>query len=230
MEKFTFEPTSLSDLISTSYFTVPKYQRSFAWDSDETKDYWNDMVSAIESGDEYFLGNIVLTRNSADNTCSIIDGQQRIATTTILNAAIRDIFKAENEADDAYTIQHEHVYALDTSKGKKNQRIRLNEIDNPFYQRLLIDKVEVSPDRESHVLIKKAYDYFLDQLQNLKAKNPDSWKEEFAKIAFFLKSQSKVVAVYAATDADAFFIFETLNDRGANLTIADLLKGNYILN
>lgn len=72
-----------------------------------------------------------------------------------------------------------------------------------------------------------AYDEFCDKLDGLIKANPENWREKIGKISGFFKKQSKVVAVYAANDADAFTIFETLNDRGRELTIADLLK-NYL--
>jgi hypothetical protein len=43
----------------------------------------------------------------------------------------------------------------------------------------------------------------------------------------YLRESVRVIVVDVPTDADAFLIFETLNDRGADLTIADLLK-NYL--
>lgn len=63
MDRFDFVATSLTDLISTRYFSVPRYQRSYAWDDDQVADFWNDMQAAIKDGGDYFLGNIVLTEN-----------------------------------------------------------------------------------------------------------------------------------------------------------------------
>lgn len=227
MDRFDFIATSLTDLISTRYFTVPRYQRSFAWSDDQTKDYWLDMLSSINNGGDYFLGNIVLTENDTPNTYSIIDGQQRVATTTILNAAIRDAYVEKGESDIAAAIQQQMICALDTATFEKVARIQLNEIDNPFYRDLIIEKSTPKPSCDSHELIESAYLFFKKNIDEIIVENPTKWREEIGKISHFLKSQSKVVAVYAANDADAFTIFETLNDRGADLTIADLLK-NYL--
>lgn len=90
-----------------------------------------------------------------------------------------------------------------------------------------IDDNRPSATTDSHRLIESAYAYFRSKLDEIVIDNPTTWKLEFGKIANFLKVQSKVVSVYASNDADAFTIFETLNDRGADLTIADLLK-NYL--
>lgn len=227
MDRFDFKAMSLTDLISTCYFSVPRYQRSYAWTENEVSDFWNDMMSSILDGGDYFLGNIVVTENDDKKSYSIIDGQQRIATTTILNAAIRDIYADEGDQEFASAVQQEMICALDTSTHQKISRIKLNEVDNAFYQGMFIQKTSPTPTTDSHTLIRGAYDYLRKKLEELKENNPKTWREEFGKISNFLKSQSKIVAVYAANDADAFIIFETLNDRGADLTIADLLK-NYL--
>ena len=226
MDRFEFAPTSLRDLIATRYFSVPRYQRSYAWTSDEIEDFWSDMIDAIEDGGDYFLGNIVLTADGQE-TYSIIDGQQRIATTTILCAAIRDLYNGEGYTDIGNAIQSECVSAIDTATFEKTPRIRLNEIDNPFYSELILNGNNPKIINESHELIQNAYDTFKSNLNKIKIENPSNWMKELGKISSFLKAQSKVVCVTAASDADAFTIFETLNDRGADLTIVDLLK-NYL--
>lgn len=227
MERFDFKPTSITDLVSTRYFTVPRYQRSYAWTDDEVGDFWSDLIDATKSGGDYFLGNIVLTSNDEDSSFSIIDGQQRIATTTILNAAIRDKCKQQKENEIANTIEGMMISALDPETYEKKPRITLNEVDNVFYRELIVEGKSPSARSESHRCIQKAYEFFQIKLQLIIDENPGDWKQEFAKVAKFFKTQSRIVSVYAANDADAFTIFETLNDRGRDLTIADLLK-NYL--
>jgi len=224
MDRFDFVATSLTDLISTRYFSVPRYQRSYAWGEDQIRDFWNDMQGAIKDRGDYFLGNIVLTENPDKKSFSIIDGQQRIATTTILNAAIRDLYAAKGESDFANAIQQEMLFALDTATHEKVPRIRLNQVDNPFYQALIVERKKEQPTTDSHRLIEAAYDFFRERLQSVVDEHPKTWASEFGKIAAYLKLQTRVVSVYAANDADAFTIFETLNDRGIGLSIADLLK------
>src|SRR5688572_2835916 len=76
---------------------VPIYQRSYAWKKEETSEYWSDLESSFsEDALEYFLGTIVMTREDADRA-TIIDGQQRLATTAILLAAIRDEYRARKD-------------------------------------------------------------------------------------------------------------------------------------
>ncbi len=227
MERFEFKPTSITDLISTRYFTVPRYQRSYAWTAIEFGDFWDDLRTASSAGGDYFLGNIVLTKNDDDLSFSIIDGQQRIATTTILISALRDIYREHKESDIASAVEQNMICALDIETYEKKSRIMLNEIDNPFYQTFIIEGKKAKVRSDSHKLIQEAKEFFDAKLREILTENPSDWMKEFAKITKFFKTQSRIVCVYAANDADAFTIFETLNDRGRDLTIADLLK-NYL--
>lgn len=224
MARFQFVPTTLKELLTARYFSVPRYQRSYSWTSDETQDFWQDIVEAAEQPSEYFLGNVVLT--SDGDRHAIIDGQQRIATTTILLASMRDHYRKHNEKDVADVIQLE-LYPLDTSTFEKTPRLRLNAIDNHFYREFILDGENIDPEKESHLLISSAKRFFDSKIEQLHEDFPDSWKRELGKLTGFLKDNARVVSVYAESDADAFIIFETLNDRGADLTIADLLK-NYL--
>lgn len=228
MARFHFSPTTLKELLTTRYFNVPRYQRSYSWTSDETEDFWQDIVHAAEDASEYFLGNVVLTADGDQaEVYSIIDGQQRIATTTILLAAMRDHYERNGKSDVASAIQNNELYPLDTGTYEKTPRVQLNAIDNQFYREFILESQAVVPDKESHRLIYEAKTYFDEKLNDLHEDHPDTWEKEIGSISKFLKSNARIVSVDAASDADAFVIFETLNDRGADLTIADLLK-NYL--
>jgi hypothetical protein len=225
---FEFTPTFLLETVSSRFFSVPLYQRPYSWTSDEVGDFWHDARRAIEEGGEYFLGTIVLSEEAEAGTQSIIDGQQRLATTTILLAAMRDVYKAQGEAAAANSIQNQHIGPLDLETYEPRPRIRLNATDDPVYQALIIKgEAGVEISSQSHERIVSAYKYIVGCLQELITSSPTTWKSEFGRLIAFLRKQARIIVVRASTDADAFTIFETLNDRGADLTIADLLK-NYL--
>ena len=228
MAKFSFVPTTLKELLSTRYFTVPRYQRSYSWTIDEINDFWTDVRDAAHDDSEYFLGNVVLTEDEkVANVYSIIDGQQRLVTTTILLAAMRDFYRRQNRNEVADAIQNVEICPLDTATYERTPRIQMNAIDNPFYSSYILKSEAVAAEKESHRLIEGAKSRFDTLLDELVVASPATWAQEVSSISRFLQNHARVVSVYAATDADAFVIFETLNDRGADLTIADLLK-NYL--
>jgi Protein of unknown function DUF262 len=72
---------------------VPINQRSYAWRPSHVEDLLTDLNGAITANaEEYFLGSIIVVAPDKADFIEVYDGQQRIATTMILLAAIRDFF------------------------------------------------------------------------------------------------------------------------------------------
>src|SRR5260370_23502461 len=72
-------------------FSVPRYQRSFSWTSEETQELWEDVIGAVQRNGEFFLGTVVL-QDKAPDPQEIIDGQQRLSCIAMLFSAIRNVF------------------------------------------------------------------------------------------------------------------------------------------
>ncbi|MDX3807222.1 DUF262 domain-containing protein [Bosea thiooxidans] len=225
MSDFTFQPTTLLGVLQSGFYAVPMYQRSYSWSEQQVSDFWNDIKEAIEGENQYFLGTLVFS-NEDGGFISVIDGQQRLATTTIILSAIKE--KYESDGKIAYAATYSGLLSpLDPEDGCTKPRIRLNAEDHPYFSKLVLDGVMVDADVDSHKRILEAFQYFKRRIAEIVDADPSNWEPKIARIWKFLNKQARVVTVTAPNDADAFTIFETLNDRGADLTIADLLK-NYL--
>src|SRR5215217_8133656 len=87
---FDFESLGIGNLLRKTRLQVPANQRPYAWDEVHVRTLLEDLNDAIQrDDDDYFLGTIVLVQKGKE-TPSIADGQQRLATTSILLARIRD--------------------------------------------------------------------------------------------------------------------------------------------
>src|SRR5829696_5223939 len=88
---FRFDDVGIGKLLQQGRLLVPPNQRSYAWREKHVRYLLQDLNEAVYKGDgaAYFLGTIVLIQKSTE-TPAIVDGQQRLATTTILLARIRD--------------------------------------------------------------------------------------------------------------------------------------------
>ena len=63
---------------------MPLNQREYSWEEKQVTELFQDFSKALSSNkSSYFLGTIVLTQ-SGDEVPEIADGQQRLATATIL--------------------------------------------------------------------------------------------------------------------------------------------------
>jgi uncharacterized protein with ParB-like and HNH nuclease domain len=113
---------------------VPKYQRSYAWDKEHVEAFWSDLRAAMRGADrEYFLGSIVLTPGP-DARMVVIDGQQRLATTTMLLAAIRNYFLELGDEDRATVMERDYIASRSLRTAELEPRLQLNSDDSNFFK------------------------------------------------------------------------------------------------
>jgi hypothetical protein len=65
-----------------SKYVIPIYQRNYSWDEVEISQLLEDIKSAAERKDDYYLGNLIVSKK--DDRYDVIDGQQRLTTLYIL--------------------------------------------------------------------------------------------------------------------------------------------------
>ena len=87
------------EILKTDFrYKVPPHQRNFSWSEEEVRELWEDINNAIqEDSPEYFLGTIVVQENRKAKTRTIIDGQQRLATLTMILAGIRTVYQDKKD-------------------------------------------------------------------------------------------------------------------------------------
>ena len=71
-------------------YTVPMFQRDYAWDETEWSDLWGDILTIAQDGENahHFLGALVLPPTTDDGPLNIMDGQQRLVTLSVLALAV----------------------------------------------------------------------------------------------------------------------------------------------
>ena len=110
----TFEYTQLglADILKQNRLVVPRNQRDYAWTAKEVKTLLEDLGRSINEGhDDYFLGTIVTIKGD-NEVLEVVDGQQRLATTAIVLAEIRDYLKSRNRVR-ADFIESEFLTSID---------------------------------------------------------------------------------------------------------------------
>jgi uncharacterized protein with ParB-like and HNH nuclease domain len=100
-DAYNAQSKNIGELLSDSQpckLIVPMFQRGFSWEKKHVTAFWNDICqfqrdSALQGGPQkYFLGPIVIMPGSlTKDPISILDGQQRLATSTILLSVLRDL-------------------------------------------------------------------------------------------------------------------------------------------
>ncbi len=227
-ERFQFKPDAIGHVLADRSLSVPIYQRSYSWGEQQISDFWTDLNGALATGqNQYFLGNIVLSEEGSDDSYTIIDGQQRLATTLIFLAAIRNEYKRRGDDRRANIIQDEYIAVADLGTGEDKPRLRMNSDDDSYFNQVIVQSTQAETLHASHKLIAKALAYFEEQIAKVADVAETDWEQRLLQRVKLLTSEVLVIVVDVSTEADAYLIFETLNDRGADLTIADLLK-NYL--
>ena len=214
----------LGACLSANFLSVPKYQRAFSWDEDNVKNFLTDVNTAFSNKSaEYFMGSVVL--QGADQKYEVVDGQQRLTTATILIAAARDFLNERDIKDTAKSLEDQYLLKKETWSQKVKPKLTLSVYDNDFFLQNILEGKSVAPQRESHERLQgaKLRSYkFIEEV----SKNVSDWYERLAGIIQFLEHKARVIQVTVPSQANAYIIFETLNDRGKDLSASDLLKNH----
>ena len=213
-------------------FSVPLYQRSFAWTADETTEFWEDIMDASDRKSDYFLGTIVLQKKGISEF-QIIDGQQRLACLTMVFSAIRNIFMTNNDprANDIYS---SFLGAKDFSKNSlPRPKLILNTTNNEKFVKIVIESMgkdevgkvlKTKGIPESNKLLLQAYKFFLEKLQNEYTNRGTNAEEFIVGLIDFLRASVKFITIPVNSEEDANLFFEALNARGKELAVSDLVK------
>jgi hypothetical protein len=227
--RIEIEMQGLGRILLNRNVSVPVYQRSYAWEDEHVRDLLNDITEAISgSENEYFLGSIVTTNNKSLRA-EVVDGQQRLATATILLAAIRDHFHISKDFERASTISSDLLSKKDLKTLTLIPKLKLNDVDHDFFaNRILLPPTDTARNipatKPSHHRIARAAQLANEHVARI-AKAKDA-TERLTDLVDYLTDSVKVIWVQVPDDANAFMVFETLNDRGLTLAITDLLKNH----
>jgi len=207
---------------------VPRYQREYKWEDKNVRDFFGDIENAIrEDQGEYFIGSIVIARAGSDRP-EIVDGQQRLATAAVFYAAARDVLRELNAEEDATEIQRDYLMTKHRETREPVPRLQLSDTDHEFFHKNILEgstKPKKSPAGapNSHARIVTTYKLAREHIQKIIDGSRDPVKEIFKRINY-IANDVKVIWVQVPDEANAYVIFETLNDRGLDLAVTDLIK------
>ena len=225
----SIEIKGIASVLSSTRLEVPVHQRPFEW-TEEVVELLDDLGDAFSRNkEEYFLGSLVIISASDGVRPKVLDGQQRLAVVSLLLAGVADKFDNIADKKRAQAIRSQYLSIFDISEGIERPQLKLNQNDDSYFRSILTEEAR-EPDGgvpESHRRLWNARQSISGWLsKKLEGINDQvNWLAEFTK---YLGESAYVIYFTVADDANAFLIFETMNDRGLDLSIADLLK-NYLL-
>ena len=225
---FDFKTYGIASVLKQHRLAVPPYQREYAWDSGRVDQLYDDLALSKAEHRDYFLGTVVTIPHPAENVLEIIDGQQRLTTIAILLVAIRNHLKADGSAPMVVeSIENEFLSTIDRTRGQRVPRLTLNVDDNDFFHDLVnsTGEVKLNPSRESHRLLIVARDVARQRVLKIVSQfSPQHRIDVLNDWLEFLEHAAQVILVTAPDGAQAYRMFETLNDRGLKTSQVDLVK------
>lgn len=226
----TFQELGLGSVLKHAQLVVPPHQREYAWTEREVTQLFRDFAKAISDSEaSYFLGTIV-TIPRHDGTLDVVDGQQRLATTAILLAAIRDYLAGKDDVL-VEAINNEFLTGIDRNKRSRVPKLRLNTDDNDLFRWIISgDRTTTKPKerRASHRLLVQAQSEAAKHVKAIVSSHGPKYHGDLLNTwVSFVEDRAVVVLLRVPDDANAYKMFETLNDRGLRTSQADLIK-NYL--
>lgn len=238
-----FKPLSLSirELFGNadSLYKIPQYQRPYKWEDEQVEKLWEDIYDAFENKDDnYFLGSVI-TAKPRDNEKSayvdVVDGQQRLTTLMIFFCVVRDLYPSLNAGkseENPFAIDSD-VIASSISLFGKSSRLKLftHSQHQSDFEALILKgdtttlmkpyKYQIRTDEEPKYKFINTAVIFCDKLNEIN-------KAEAEQLINFLFNSVKIIRIDCKNREFAIKLFQVLNDRGMDLTAADLIK-SYLL-
>lgn len=232
-------------------FFIPKYQRAYAWNSESVSDFIKDLKTCFDKRQSnipmaHFFGGVLSVQHRVVGTFNqhryeVIDGQQRIATFTLLVSCLINFYKVlETEAHQSGDLTNESIIKSRIEElfkrfiefSQEVQRkvtpvevMELSKADGSFYKQL-IRNMNPLPVRDSHKKILYAYSSlsdFVGEIISTTSKLEDKM-DNLEVIQDILDNDFAILHMVTDNRNDAFRLFQVINDRGTNLTDGDLLR------
>ena len=225
--KIDADDRTIRDVLSKQKFTIDYFQREYLWEKKHIEQLLADLESSflasysdiherpeVENYASYYLGPVVMS--SKDGNKSIIDGQQRLTSLTLLLIYLNNLQKGHTEKVDVVELIYSEKF------GKKSFNMQVAERETCLDALFNDGEYIYNGDNESVKNLMNRYEDIVELFS-------EQLKER--ALPFFIDwvlEKLILVEIIAYSEENAYTIFETMNDRGLNLTPSEMLKG-YLL-
>lgn len=228
--KVTPVSKTLADIFRGNFLKIPRFQRAYDWDRDNLTEFWNDIRERTDP--EYFMGSLVVFSDQKEkNLLSLVDGQQRITTITIMLAIIRNVLETFGEAGPASAV-HELIETRDLDN--KHRFVLEHDPADRYFQYAIqqhqADK-QFKPNGVQQDNLENAFKYLDSALRSHVKSTYGGDKNKTVEYLKHLRDcilQMHFISIELDNEDDAYLIFETLNTRGKDLRSSDLLKNHFM--
>lgn len=234
---FEARQSTVGKLLNDSVYRIPRNQRAYVWNEQNWKDLFEDIKLVTEGiAASHFIGSIVLMEEEEEDSLgvfTIIDGQQRIITLTLLLSSLMFVFKKRGMVNHANGTK-KYLVATDT---KDNEHVIVAPENHLSLMRIVEGVISISTEEAASMsavafskskrvagakdeLVVKAFQYFSANFARMNDEDLLAFRDAVISVAY--------VNIKSSSEEDSYTIFEILNARGIELEDHELLK-NYIM-
>lgn len=214
VDKPTSHTSNVDELFTGKIFRVPNYQRAYAWERQNWEDFWNDIKEGLETQTPHYWGTFTL-RNTGESRFDresvspftiydVVDGQQRLTTILLFLLALS---KAGERG-----IKDKFIKCGDI------HRIELGSLNKRFLADI-VDDGDPLADFKTNRLLKGALEYFENQV-----KSYINCGDDIGKLIEYFLGSTLSLEFQVKDENLAIRAFQSLNDRGKELTLLDKTK------
>ncbi len=206
--------TTIKEIFQAQGYSIPNYQRDYAWKEKNFRDLWEDLEEALDynkKGQEHFIGTMVVAKNDK-KLYDIIDGQQRTTTIFML---LHVLANEQNEEDKQET--RKYLYQ------KGGLKLEVAPENQSFFKALLeaaekgnISHCEKDADTEGKQNLFEVLKAILDKVSKLNKEEVNERLEALLEMV--------LVRLEEPDPGRAIRTFQSVNDRGVSLLLLDKLK------
>lgn len=211
-------------------YQIPRYQRPYSWTDDQLEKLWSDLIEAKETEPNYFLGSVITAKpEEKSNYLDIVDGQQRLTTLTILLCVYRDLYPEINkDQDDPFSVDA-RVIESSIRFNDRFERLRLKTHSNhqSDFENIILSgntitcrkpyKKDINKQEEPKFKFLNSANFFFNKLEEI-------GEEDAGVLINYIFNQVKIIRIDCQSVSFAIKLFQVLNDRGLDLSNADLIK------
>ena len=208
----------LSDILGKpQQLQIPIYQRQYSWGKEQCKQLWDDILSAGKEGHDHFMGFVVYKKNKIHTLIppiTIIDGQQRLTTITLILVALADRIDSGELNVNRNQIRNTYLINSNEKDEQYKHKLILSEEDR--------ESLKAIVDNEKHELsprIKDNFEFLQGEINSLKDEYDSLWGGLL---------RLSVIEMELGENDNPQRIFETMNSTGLDLKESDKIR-NYIL-
>ncbi|WQR73381.1 DUF262 domain-containing HNH endonuclease family protein [Helicobacter pylori] len=204
------ELLNLDGVVEKGVFEIPSYQRGYAWQKEQLEDFWNDLEHVSKLGDKFHYMHSLTLRESENefesSAFEIIDGQQRLATSLILLGILAKITQNKDPKYSLINLEpilsYKYYGLSEAFRAIMEEEKDLKAFKTSFYAKNLID----------------AYTFFKEKISDTPMETLEKMFDALIKKMLF--------SVVGLNDnrIDPFSSFETINNRGKDLSTLELFK------